>query len=80
MMQVQNQAQQSSEFEELTPLSSDEQDAIVGGIVPLLIVGAFTAARFAPAVIRATPAVVGGIKKYRDSSVHNTEGEWWSFL
>ncbi len=79
-MMTQNQMQQFPEFEELIPLSLDEQDTIAGGIVPLLIVGAFTVARFAPAVIRAAPAVVGGIKKYRDSSVHNTEGEWWSFL
>jgi hypothetical protein len=79
-MQIQNQTQQFAELEEMIPLSEDEQDTIVGGIVPLLIVGAFTAARFAPSVIRAAPAVVGGIEKYRDSSIHNTEGEWWSFL
>jgi hypothetical protein len=31
MMQVQNQMQQFADLEELTPLSLDEQDAIVGG-------------------------------------------------
>lgn len=79
-MQVNNSTQQLAELEELMPLSLDEQDAIVGGIVPLLIVGAFTAARFAPAVIRAAPAIGGAVAKYRDSSLHNTEGKWWSFL
>ncbi len=78
-MQTQNLIHQA-ELEELTPLSLDEQDAIVGGILPLLIVGAFTAARFAPAAIRGAVALGGAAAKYRDSSVHNTEGKWWSFL
>lgn len=80
-MQTQNQTQQFAELEELTPLSFDEQDAIVGGVLPLVLIpAAFAVARFAPAAIRAAPAIGGAVVKYRDSSLHNTEGKWWSFL
>lgn len=62
--------QQPADFEELTPLSSDEQDEIVGGLVfiPLVIavgrmaVVAYARKATATATItaaRATPAVVG---------------------
>ena len=64
-MQTQNLIDQA-ELEELTPLSEDEQDASVGGIAPLIILGVYTAARFAPAAIRATPAVVAGVTKVID--------------
>lgn len=81
MIKVQNQTQQSTEIEELISLSLDEQDAIVGGLLPaILIPAAFTAARLAPTVARAAPAIGGAVERYRNSSIHNTEGEWWSFL
>lgn len=69
-MQVQNQAQQSSEFEELTPLSMDEQDAIVGGIWPLLFLAAMriapVVARVGPSLAPAAPGVGVAIERLRN--------------
>lgn len=69
-MQTQNQTQQFVELEELTPLSLDEQDTIVGGLLPFIPLtiavvrmAAVIAARRAATTatinaVRATPTVV----------------------
>ena len=70
----------SFDIKDSIELNTEELDEVVGGVVPLLFVAAVTAARVAPMVARAAPAIGGAIAKYRDSSIHNTEGKWWSFL
>jgi bacteriocin-like protein len=73
MMQVQNQMQQFAEEEFLLPLSEDELASVQGGGNGW---DGFHDPPILPDGDRKPQTPLGQIFSF----IHNTEGEWWSFL